>query len=101
MLPAKVNGGFFRFLCPLCSGFETATNPKTNLARCFSCERNFNTIDMMMICRKMNFVESVKYLKTYHENFTKNEKFSSGFSNATANGLTRLSKVLSQMDNRH
>ncbi|MEK6621873.1 MAG: hypothetical protein AABZ13_05275 [Planctomycetota bacterium] len=24
--------GYFRFLCPLCSEFHTATNPKTNLA---------------------------------------------------------------------
>ncbi len=64
-VPSKVSEGFFRFLCPLCYEFQTATNPKTNLARCFRCEKNFNTIDMVMICRKMNFVESVKYLKSF------------------------------------
>lgn len=69
MLPSRFSEGFFRFLCPLCNEFQTAINPKTNLARCFRCERNFNTIDMVMICRKMNFVESVKYLKAYQENF--------------------------------
>ena len=63
-LPSKFSEGFFRFLCPLCNEFHTATNPKTNLARCFRCERNFNTIDMVMICKGQRFVEGVKYLKT-------------------------------------
>ena len=47
-VPSKFSEGFFRFLCPDCHEFQTATNPKTNLARCFRCERNFNTIDMVM-----------------------------------------------------
>ncbi len=63
MIPSKISEGFFRFLCPLCSEFNTATNPETNLARCFRCEKNFNTIDMVMVTRKANFVESVKFLK--------------------------------------
>jgi len=67
MLPSKVTEGFFRFLCPVCQEFQTAINPKTNLARCFRCERNFNTIDLVMICRNMSFVESVTYLKTVTE----------------------------------
>ncbi len=64
-IPAKVSEGYFRFLCPICNEFQTATNPKTNLARCFRCEKNFNTIDMVMICQKSNFIESVKYLKSF------------------------------------
>jgi len=63
MIPSKFREDYFRFLCPLCSGFNTATNPKTNLARCFRCQRNFNTIDMVMITEKVTFVESVKFLK--------------------------------------
>jgi len=63
-VPSKFSEGFFRFLCPVCHEFQTATNPKTNLARCFRCERNFNTIDMVMICKGVGFVECVKYLKT-------------------------------------
>ena len=63
-LPSKFSEGFFRFLCPLCNEFQTATNPKTNLARCFCCERNFNTIDMVIICKGLRFVECVKYLQS-------------------------------------
>lgn len=63
-IPSKFSEGFFRFLCPVCNEFQTATNPRTNLARCFHCERNFNTIDMVMVCRGVNFVECVKYLET-------------------------------------
>lgn len=63
-IPAKISEGVFRFLCPLCNEFHTAVNPKTNLSRCFRCEKNFNTIDLVMICRKTDFVGSVKYLQT-------------------------------------
>ena len=67
-LPSKFSEGFFRFLCPLCNEFQTATNPKTNLARCFRCERNFNTIDMVMIYKGLKFVDGVKYLKVILNN---------------------------------
>ncbi len=67
MIPAKYCEEFFRFLCPLCNEFQTATNPKTNLARCFRCEQNFNTIDLMMICKGLDFVESVKALKKIYD----------------------------------
>lgn len=62
-LPCKISEGYFRFLCPVCNEFQTATNPKTNLARCFRCETNFNPIDLVMIVKDVGFVESVKYLK--------------------------------------
>jgi len=62
-IPSKISEGIFRFLCPLCHEFQTAVNPKTNLSRCFRCEKNFNTIDMVMICHNTDFVDSVKYLQ--------------------------------------
>ena len=60
----KISEGHFRFLCPLCSEFNTATNPRTNLARCFRCKKNFNPIDMVMIVNRCDFIEAVKLLKT-------------------------------------
>ena len=66
-IPSKISEGQFRFLCPLCGEFHTATNPKTNLARCFRCERNFNTIDMVMTCESTSFVETVHTLKAYRQ----------------------------------
>ena len=66
-IPAKVSEGYLRFLCPICHEFQTATNPRTNLARCFRCERNFNPIDMVMRERAMGFIESVDYLKSVLE----------------------------------
>lgn len=62
-IPSKVSDGFFRFLCPLCNEFQTAVNPATNLARCFRCEKNFNTIDLVMQVRKYGFRDSVRFLK--------------------------------------
>jgi DNA primase len=61
-LPIKQSEGYFRFLCPICSEFVTATNPKTNLARCFRCEKNFNPIDMVMTVKQVNFRSAVDYL---------------------------------------
>ena len=56
---------FLRFRCPVCHGFHTATNPKTNLARCFDCRRNYNPIDLVMAVTAQSFVETVEYLKTH------------------------------------
>lgn len=61
-VPSKISEGYFRFHCPLCSEFLTATNSKTNLARCFRCEKNFNPIDMVMQVNHCNFKEAVEYL---------------------------------------
>jgi hypothetical protein len=66
-IPCRVTEGRFRFLCPLCSGYDTAVNPKTNLARCFRCEKNYNTIDLVMLDRQADFVQSVKFLQSIHQ----------------------------------
>ena len=58
----KVSEGYFRFLCPICSRFNTATSQKTNLARCFRCEINFNPIDMVMEVKRVGFIDAVEYL---------------------------------------
>lgn len=63
LIPSKIRDGVFRFLCPICNEFQTATKPTTNLARCFRCERNFNTIDLVMRIRGSRFRESVLFLQ--------------------------------------
>ena len=62
-LPTRIRGGWLRFLCPSCGEFDTATNSKTNLARCFRCERNFNPIDLVMLERRASFLEAIRYLE--------------------------------------
>ena len=64
-METKISEGYFRFRCPVCSQFNTATNPKTNLARCFDCEKNFNPIDMVMQVKRCNFKDAVEYLKGF------------------------------------
>lgn len=75
-LPNKVSEGYFRFLCPICSEFNTATNQKTNLARCFRCEKNFNPIDMVMEVKRIGFVDAVEYL---NEIFSRRSKLNNMF----------------------
>ena len=62
-LPSKEIEGVFRFLCPRCNEFNTATNPKTNLARCFRCQQNFNAIDIVMTVERCSFVDAVRMLE--------------------------------------
>jgi len=64
-LETRHNNGIIRFQCPLCHGFHTATNPKTNLGRCFDCRINFNPIDLVMAATRCNFIETVEFLKKY------------------------------------
>lgn len=66
-IPCESRQDRFSFLCPLCRGYNTGVNYKTNLARCFDCQKNLNTIDMVMIVRKSAFVDSVRFLKKVHD----------------------------------
>jgi len=63
LMESKNIDGHFRFLCPVCNEFHTATKVSTNLARCFSCRKNFNAIDLVMAVKCIGFVDSVSFLK--------------------------------------
>ncbi len=64
-IPSKIRDGVFRFLCPVCNEFQTAVNPATNLARCFRCKENMNTIDLVMAVKRYGFKDSVLFLKNF------------------------------------
>jgi len=66
-VPVKISEGYVRFLCPRCGEFNTATKPATNLGRCFRCEENYNPIDLVMMVKRLNFVEAVKFLSDLRE----------------------------------
>ena len=61
-IPCKTRDGVFRFLCPQCNEFNTSIKTQTNLARCFRCETNFNTIDMVIAVKKTKFIEAADFL---------------------------------------
>lgn len=62
-IPWKRREGYLRFLCPTCAEFDTATNPRTNLARCFRCRENFNPIDLVMTVERVSFRDAVGILR--------------------------------------
>ena len=82
----------WRFQCPLCQQFNTATQKKNNLARCFSCQQNFNTIDLVIYTRKGNFVPSVQFLLSLLE---KKEII-----NGTANIFSTKEKEIKKLDRK-
>ena len=73
-IPSKMIDGYFRFLCPICSEFHSATNQKTNLARCFRCQRNFNPIDIIMVSKRYSFQEAVEFLQDIRDTITMKER---------------------------
>jgi hypothetical protein len=66
-MPVRRVSGRFRFSCPICSGYDTSVLYEKNLARCFSCQKNFNTIDLTMSLTSLDFVGSVERLRQYRK----------------------------------
>ena len=73
-IPSMKKENVFRFRCPLCAGYNTAVKTSTNLARCFPCGKNFNTIDIVMLVRNLDFVETVELLVNYKNDLSSGEK---------------------------
>lgn len=63
--PCKYAEGYMRFLCPDCHEFNTAINSANNLARCFPCRKNFNTIDFVMLLKHLSFLKAVYFLRRH------------------------------------
>ena len=61
--PHQRTDGKLNFVCPTCSELQTSVNRKTNLARCFRCQKNWNPIDFTMEVYKIEFLEAVGQLE--------------------------------------
>lgn len=61
--PHKQRDGRLCLICPRCREYLTVVNPRTNLARCFRCAVNYNTIDLTMRIQGCDFVEAVHELE--------------------------------------
>ncbi len=69
-IPCNRTENRFRFTCPLCAGFKTSVLWEKNLGRCFQCNENLNTIELVMHCMDVEFVESVKRLDKIRDEMT-------------------------------
>ena len=96
-LPYKEVEGAYRFLCPVCNEFNTGLNPRTNLARCFGCEKNFNPIELVMAGRGLSFVQSVKLLLQAEPASSVGHQRQRGESEA---GFAKLAEILQQQFSR-
>jgi len=77
-IPWKISEGYFRFLCPLCSEFQTACYPKTNLARCFRCQQNFNPIDLSTFRALPDLYNKFKFYPIQAELWPEIDTYTSG-----------------------
>jgi DNA primase len=59
---SRHDGGKLRFACPKCQSYDTSIHISSNQAKCFSCQHNFNTIEIVMAHLKISFVDGVKWL---------------------------------------
>jgi DNA primase len=62
-IECRTRGDRLAFRCAECRDFHSAIHPRTNLARCFRCARNYNTIDMVMAAQRTGFPEAVRVLR--------------------------------------
>jgi len=62
-LPNRISDNIFRFQCPQCESYHTGVKSQTNLARCFDCRRNYNTIDLVMTVKQVEFYDSAVFLE--------------------------------------
>ena len=112
-IPSKITHGTLRFRCPLCREFDIAINSKANLARCFSCEKNFNPIDMVMAARNTGFTESVNSLEMFQRSLSDGKRHTSLHENPRhfshhnvprsfrGNDLTPISDILDPLFKEH
>jgi len=73
-IPSIIENDVLRFLCPICKGYNISIKYDTNLARCFNCNENFNTIEIAMKIRPTGFVDNIKFLKQYISDHQTNSK---------------------------
>ena len=90
-IPCKYSEGVFRFLCPLCGEFMASVKKETNLAKCFACNQNINTIEIVMHDKKCKFVESVKYLQKYYDYYLKKQSVRCSIKNIEASVKNKAS----------
>ena len=62
--PSKMSEGYFRFVCPHCGEQRATVNPRNNLAHCFSCKKNLNNIDLLVLL-EYDFVSAVGLLQRW------------------------------------
>jgi hypothetical protein len=62
--PSKMSEGYYRFVCPHCGEMRATVNPRNNLAHCFTCKRNLNNIDLLLLL-EYDFVEAVGLLERW------------------------------------
>lgn len=64
-IPHHKEGENLIFNCPVCGQANTGVLVRKNLCRCFDCQRNFNTIDLVLLVTERKFKESIQYLIDY------------------------------------
>ncbi len=100
-IPSRLESGRCRFCCPICASFQTSVNPGKNLARCFACEKNFNTIDLVMEVHNTSFRESTEYLKRFKFNslpLSSETPHQSNDASKTSNVPVSVGDVIASMD---
>jgi len=58
-----IHDGQYRFSCPVCHQMDTGILRKKNIVRCFTCEKQYNTIDLVLKVLGLGFLESAAYLE--------------------------------------
>ena len=100
---AKMSEGFFRFVCPHCHEIKATVNPRNNLAHCFSCQRNINNIDLLMLLG-YDFKGAARTLRLWLRMYkqgqslpTVSEKMDQSIRSYSGNDTMHLAEILSKI----
>jgi hypothetical protein len=74
-IPWRMDDQLCRFQCPSCKGWDSTLHPKENIGRCFSCNRNYNPIDLAEIIDNKGFRTAIEWLRVLR-NFMHTEEYS-------------------------
>ena len=91
-MPVRRASGRFRFSCPIGSGYDTSVLYEKNLARCFSCQKNFNTIDLTMSLTSLDFVGAVERLRQYRKSRESAE--TQGEAGSNRHGFASMAEII-------
>lgn len=63
LLPTKWIEGRFRVLCPRCNEMAHTKVLQNNTLMCFACKKYWNTIELLMECKQISFIDAVSKLR--------------------------------------
>lgn len=101
-VPSAVVENTLRFECPLCRQLHIVIQQESNVAHCLSCERTFNTIDIVILSKKVDFLKGISLLQGLMGNVSSTQSLPTarGNNEARRQSTPSIGRILSEVASR-